>query len=238
MSIPFTTNRWHKFTNEGGLRPSILGMNDGLVSNFCLLMGISGGTSNAETTNIALLAGIAAMIAGAFSMAAGEYISVLSEKDTLKHQINFIKKSLTNHPEIAAQQLALIYKDKGFSEIESNKISDVIICDPIIALDTIAKETFGGNIKQLGSPNKAAASSFIAFIVGAFIPLSPFFISGKQNSIIISGTLSLFSLFIVGGLIANMNNKNILYGSLKMMAIGSFAATITYGIGYIIGINL
>jgi VIT1/CCC1 family predicted Fe2+/Mn2+ transporter len=221
MSIPFTTNRWHKFTNEGGLRPSILGMNDGLVSNFCLLMGISGGTSNAETTNIALLAGIAAMIAGAFSMAAGEYISVLSEKDTLKHQINFIKKSLTNHPEIA-----------------SNKISDVIICDPIIALDTIAKETFGGNIKQLGSPNKAAASSFIAFIVGAFIPLSPFFISGKQNSIIISGTLSLLSLFIVGGLIANMNNKNILYGSLKMMAIGSFAATITYGIGYIIGIYL
>ena len=184
------------FASNGNLRASILGANDGLVSNFILVMGVAGGTGD---PNLVLLAGTAGMLAGAFSMAAGEYVSMRSQRDVYENQIRLESVEIEKAPGQELQKLTNIYQSKGLSQQEAQLISHRIIENKEVALDTIIRETLGLNPMSLGSPWGASISSFTCFITGAMIPLIPYILETGDLAITMSSVISLASLLIVGG---------------------------------------
>ncbi len=232
----FTNGIGRRFAHGGSLRASVLGANDGLVSNFSIVMGFAGGTTSAGSPEFILLAGISGLLAGALSMGAGEYISMRSQRDQYEHQINRKRMDLLNNPEVEKQRLIHLYKVKGLSQLESETIATQIISNPTVALDTLVKEELGISIEQLGAPWSASVSSLVAFSAGAIIPILPFFFGMDIIAIACSTSLSSIALLAVGGLLALISGKNPIWGSARMFLTGLFAATVTYSIGYSIGI--
>ena len=220
------------FASNGNLRASILGANDGLVSNFILVMGVAGGTGD---PNLVLLAGTAGMLAGAFSMAAGEYVSMRSQRDVYENQIRLESVEIEKAPDQELQKLTNIYQSKGLSQQEAQLISHRIIENKEVALDTIIRETLGLNPMSLGSPWGASISSFTCFIIGAMIPLIPYILETGDLAITMSSVISLASLLIVGGSVSFMTSRNILWGALRMFLAGGSAALVTFGIGNLVG---
>ena len=213
----------------------MLGVNDGLVSNFSLVMGVAGGISNPD---IVLLAGVAGLLAGAFSMAAGEYVSMRSQRDVYEHQINLKRTEIEMWPEEEEEELFLIYQAKGLSKKEAEIIAKRLIADPEIALDTMAREELGLNPSELGSPWGASFSSFAAFVTGALIPIIPYIVGATDLAIPLSAVLSAGALLTVGGALAWMTNRSAIWGALRMALAGGAAATVTFGVGSLIGISL
>ena len=169
-------------------------------------------------------------------MGAGEYISMRSQRDQYEHQINRKRMDLLNNPEVEKQRLIHLYKVKGLSQLESETIATQIISNPTVALDTLVKEELGISIEQLGAPWSASVSSLVAFSAGAIIPILPFFFGMDIIAIACSTFLSSIALLAVGGLLALISGKNPIWGSARMFLTGLFAATVTYSIGYSIGI--
>src|SRR6266508_93293 len=163
--------RRHKSYGGGTLRAGVFGVNDGLVSNTCLVMGVAGA---AAEPSVLILTGVAGLLAGAFSMAAGEFISMLSQKEMFEHQIAQERDELERYPKEEAEELALIYAARGLPLAEARDVATKLIANPEQALDTLAREELGLNPDDLGSPSGAAISSFIAFSIGASLPLIPF----------------------------------------------------------------
>ena len=226
---------WHRFSNGGSLRAAVLGINDGLVSNFSLVMGVAGGTDRPE---FVLLAGVAGLMAGAFSMAAGEYISMRSQKDIYEHQLMIEEAEIREFPEEEEEELVLIYRTKGLSEEDSRNIAKQIMSNPGAALDTMAREELGLDPNQLGSPWGAAFSSFTAFVVGAIVPILPYIFDAGDLTFILSAVLSALALIVVGGALAGLTNRSLLWGSLRMLMAGGAAAAVTFGIGHLIGVTI
>ena len=226
---------WHRYSNGGSLRAAVLGANDGLISNFCLILGMVGGAAASGNSDFIVIAGLAGLVAGSLSMASGEYISMRSQKEIFQHQIEIEKFELKYWPEEELEELVLIYRAKGLSEDIARKTAEQIMKSPKSALDTMAKEELGLNPDELGSEWGAAFSSLVAFSAGAFVPLLPFLFGSGLVSIYISVILTALSLIIIGGSLALASARNIIFGSLRMLAVGGFSATITYGIGYGIG---
>ncbi|MES2553449.1 MAG: VIT1/CCC1 transporter family protein, partial [Pseudomonadota bacterium] len=160
--------------NSGGLRAAVFGVNDGLVSIACLMMGVAGA---AISNGAILVTGIAGLLAGAFSMAAGEYISMRSQREMFEYQIGLERAELAEYPEQEAAELTLIYQARGMHADEAESLAQRMIADPVLGLDTLAREELGLNPDDLGSPWVAAASSFLAFLCGGLIPLLPFLAS-------------------------------------------------------------
>ena len=198
-------------------------------------MGVAGATSE---SSIIVLAGVAGLLAGAFSMAAGEYVSVRAQRDVYEREIEVERAELEEIPTEERRELAMIYQGKGFTREESRAIADKIISDPKVALETLAQEELGLSQFQLGSPWAAAISSFLAFALGAIIPVSPFFAAEGTISFALSIAISGAVVLAVGILIAILTGKNALWGGLRMLLVGTVAAAITYGIGSAVGINL
>ena len=217
----------------GRLRAAVLGVNDGLVSNFSLIMGVAGGTKNHE---FVLLAGVAGLLAGAFSMAAGEYISMRSQRDVYEHRLRMEKAELEEWPEEEEEELVLIYQAKGFTRPEAQAIASRIMSSPDIALETMAREELGLDPSQLGSPWGAAISSFVAFVLGATLPIIPFLVAAGNASVIASAVVGGSALAIVGGLLAAVTSRGVAWGALRMLLAGGFAATVTFGVGSLIGV--
>ena len=173
------TERWHSMSRGGGLRAAVFGINDGLVSNFSLVMGFAGAEARPEYI---LLAGVAGLLAGSFSMAAGEYVSVSAQRELFEQQIAMEKQELEMSPKEEEEELALIYQAKGIPEDQARALARRIIANPKTAIDTLAREELGLDPAQLGSPWTAAGSSFVAFIIGAFVPVLPYlFTSGAHG---------------------------------------------------------
>ena len=232
----FTRGIGRRFAHGGSLRASVLGANDGLVSNFSIVMGFAGGTMSAGSPEFILLAGIAGLLAGALSKGAGEYISMRSQRDQYEYQIDRKRIDLDNHPNIEKQRLVLLYQTKGLSQVESETVATQILSNPHVALDTLVKEELGISIEQLGSPWSAAVSSLVAFSVGALIPILPFLFGTELLAILCSAFFSSLALLAVGGLLSLMSGKSSLWGATRMFLTGLFAAAVTYSIGYSIGI--
>jgi vacuolar iron transporter family protein len=220
--------RRHKTFGGGMLRAGVFGVNDGLVSNTCLVMGVAGA---AAEPNVILITGIAGLLAGAFSMAAGEFISMLSQKEMFEHQIAQEKDELERYPEEEAEELALIYEARGVPLDEARAVAKKLIANPAKALDTLAREELGLNPDDLGSPAGAAISSFIAFAIGASLPLIPFLLGVAANHILIAALISGTALFIVGATLSLFSGRSALVGGLRMLLIGAAAAAATYAIG-------
>lgn len=219
----------------GSVRAAVLGVNDGLVSNFSLVMGVAGGTSNAE---FVLLAGVAGLLAGAFSMAAGEYVSMRSQRDIYEHEIRKKEVQLRDWPEGEEEELALIYRTKGLSAETSRTVARDVVSDPKIALDTLAREELGLDPGSLGSPWGASVSSFLAFVLGALIPILPYLFGAGSLAFSLSGALSAGSLVIVGSMMALISSKNVAWGGLRMVLAGGSAAAVTFGVGSLVGVTL
>ncbi|OGA35683.1 MAG: hypothetical protein A3F75_07845 [Betaproteobacteria bacterium RIFCSPLOWO2_12_FULL_64_23] len=226
----------HRGVSGGGnLRAAVFGVNDGLVSNASLILGVAGASAN---NSIILLSGVAGLLAGAFSMAAGEYVSVRSQREMFEHQIGLECDELAQYPEEEAEELALIYAARGLAREDALKLAKAIIADPAQALDTLAREELGLNPEELGSPWGAAIFSFLSFAAGALAPLLPFLALGGDRALPVSIGITALALFAVGAAISLFTGRSALRDGLRMLAIGAAAGGLTYAIGRMLGVSL
>ena len=221
--------------SNGNLRAAVFGANDGLVSNTSLILGMAGAAADSNTV---LLAGVAGLLAGALSMAAGEYVSVRSQREVFEHQIALERAELAEYPDAERRELAVIYEAKGLPPEDADRIARTLIDDPELALDTMAREELGLNPDELGSPWGAAASSFLAFSVGAAVPVAPHLVLSGQSALLASAGLSAVALFSVGATLSLFTGRAALWSGLRMLAIGSGAGLLTFSIGRLLGIAL
>ncbi len=225
---------WHRAAGQSGtLRAAVFGINDGLVSNLALVMGFAGAATDNQ---LIVLAGIAGLLAGAFSMAAGEYVSMQSQKELFQRQIDLEREELRFMPEKETQELAALYRAKGLAEEEAQLVATRLMQDPEHALDTKIREELGLDPDELGSPWGAAGYSFAAFGTGAFIPLAPFLLTEGLAAIGSSVILALAALFIVGALVSLLTGRSLLFSGFRQVGIGGAAALVTYIVGSIIGV--
>ena len=225
----------HRGGRSGTLRAAVFGANDGLVSNLALLMGVAGAEAN---NNVIVLAGIAGLLAGAFSMAAGEYISMQSQREMFENQISIEREEMRVMPDVEEEELTQIFVNKGLTEADAKRIAAGLMADPQKALDTKVREELGLDPNELGSSWGAAIYSFITFSVGAAIPLVPFLIWSGQTAFIGAIVLALISLFAVGALVSIVTGKSLIFSGIRQVAIGAAAAAVTYAVGKAIGANV
>jgi VIT1/CCC1 family predicted Fe2+/Mn2+ transporter len=229
--------RWHRAGGRSGtLRAIIFGVSDGLVSNLSLVMGVAGAASG--NPGFVLLAGIAGLLAGAFSMAAGEYISMQSQRELFERQIALERAEMEAMPEEEEAELAASYRSKGFAPDEAARIAHRIFEDPETALDMLVREELGLDPDELGSPWGAAGGSFVAFAVGAVIPVIPYLFGGGQAVLFVSLGLSLVALFAVGAAVSLLTGRGAVFSGLRQLGIGLAAALVTYAIGSVIGVGV
>ncbi len=226
----------HRSVGGNALRAAVLGGNDGLVSNFSLVMGIAGVMSGQKEV---LLTGLAGLLAGALSMALGEWISVKSSQELSENQIQLEKEEFETSPEGEEKELVLIYIAKGIPEEQAKKMATELMKNKDQAQQILIKEELGINPEELkGSAMVAALSSFLLFAIGAIIPVIPFFFWGGYKAIIASSILSALGLFMIGAFITMFTGKNILFSGGRQALFGLIAAAITFGIGKLIGVSI
>jgi VIT1/CCC1 family predicted Fe2+/Mn2+ transporter len=226
----------HRAIGGNALRAAVLGANDGLLSNFSLVMGVAGASLSGKSV---LITGIAGLIAGACSMALGEWLSVQSSRELYERQMRVEKQEVIEVPEEEAEELALIYQAKGLPEDEAQYLAQRIIKDETTALDTLAREELGINPEEMGgSPWAAAGASFCLFAVGAIIPVAPFFFLSGNLGVAVSAALSALALFAIGAGITLLTGRGALYSGLRQVVFGLLAAAITFGLGRAIGASL
>ena len=236
LSSILKLERKHNTVGGNALRAAVLGGNDGLVSNFSLVMGVAGATSG---QNEIVLSGVAGLLAGALSMALGEWISVKSSQELYENQIALEMDELEADPEGEAQELALIFITQGLEESVAKRRASEIIADKDKAKEVLTKEELGINAEDLsGSPMEAAVTSFILFAIGAIIPLIPFIFWTGMKAIIISTVLSTFGLFLIGATITLFTGKGVWYSGMRQVIFGLAAAAVTYAIGSMIGVQI
>jgi VIT1/CCC1 family predicted Fe2+/Mn2+ transporter len=226
----------HRSVGGNALRAAVLGGNDGLVSNFSLVMGIAGATSGQDEV---LLTGLAGLLAGALSMALGEWISVRSSQELYENQMNLEMEELEANPEGEEKELALIYLSKGIPEDQAAQMAKEVIGNKGHAHEILVKEELGIHAEDLqGSAMEAAITSFILFAVGAIIPVIPFFFLGGLKAVLFSALLSAIGLFGIGAAITLFTGKSVWYSGFRQVLFGLMAAAITFGIGKWIGVSI
>ena len=226
----------HRSVGGNALRAAVLGGNDGLVSNFSLVMGIAGATSGQSEV---LLTGLAGLLAGALSMALGEWISVKSSQELYENQMQLEMEELETNPEGEEKEIALIYITKGIPEAQARAMASEIMTNKAHAHEILIKEELGINPEDLkGSAMEAAITSFILFAIGAIIPVIPFFFLSGIAAVLFSALLSAMGLFLIGAAITLFTGKTIWYSGARQVFFGLTAAAITYGIGTLIGVSL
>jgi len=230
-----TRERWHRGDRSGAVRAAVFGISDGLVSNTALVMGFAGSGSSRGAT---LLAGIAGLLAGSFSMAAGEYVSMSGQREMYEREISLEAQELEENPEEERSELVLLYRAKGLSRAEADRVAERVMADRQVALDTLAREELGLDPDALGSPWSAAFSSLIAFAVGAFVVVLPYLITGGTAALVTAIVLFGVALFAVGAGIGVLNGRSALRSGLRQVVVGALAAGITFGIGRLIGTHV
>jgi VIT1/CCC1 family predicted Fe2+/Mn2+ transporter len=225
----------HHVSAGGALRAATFGVQDGLVSNLLLVLGVAGGTS---ARSVLLLTGLAGLLAGAFSMAAGEWNSVQSQRELYEREIAVEREELAAFPEEERDELALIYEAKGLSRDEAAALAGRIMRQPHSALETLTREELGLSAGDLASPWVAAGSSFAAFAVGASVPVLPFFAGSGAPAVALAVVLSGLALFAVGWFNSLLTGRNPLRSGLRQLAISALAGMASFALGRLIGASL
>lgn len=226
----------HRGIGSGGnLRAAVFGVNDGLVSNTGLIMGMAGATGD---PGLILTSGIAGLLAGALSMAAGEYVSMRSQREMYEYQIGLEREELNEYPDEEAEELALIYHARGMDMDEARTVARKLLKNPDHALDTLAREELGLNPDDLGSPCGAAIFSFLAFTVGAIIPLAPFLLKLGPQPVLVAAAFAGVALFAVGATLSLFTGRGALWSGVRMLLIGGASGAATYAIGTLLGVSL
>jgi vacuolar iron transporter family protein len=226
---------WHHAGRSGTLRAAVFGVSDGLVSNLSLVMGFVGANADQK---LVVLAGVAGLLAGAFSMAAGEWISMQSQRELFERQLELEREELKVMPEHEEAELAGLYRRKGIPAADAARLAHRLMQDPEVALDTKAREELGLDPDQLGSPWGAATSSCISFAAGAFVPLLPFLLTSGVPAFAVAVVLSAVALFTVGAAVSLFTGRSALFSGARQVAIGAFAAAVTYAVGHLIGVAI
>ena len=223
-------------TGGNALRAAVLGANDGLVSNLSLVMGVAGAEFSGKTV---LVTGLAGLLAGACSMAMGEWLSVTSARELYGQQIATEKAELDEIPEEEQEELELIYQAKGLPADKAKELAARIIADPETALDTLAREELGIDPNDLGgSPWTAAGTSFLLFAIGAIFPVAPFFFLSGIAVIVTSVVVSACAMFAIGAGTTLFTGRGMLFSGARQICIGLAAAAVTFGLGRLIGVSL
>jgi VIT1/CCC1 family predicted Fe2+/Mn2+ transporter len=226
----------HRSVGGNAIRAAVLGGNDGLISNFSLVMGIAGATSGHGAV---LLAGISGMLAGGLSMALGEWISVKSSQELYQNQMKLEMEEIETNPEGEKSELSLIFMAKGIPEQQARQMAEDLLKDKNRAHEVLVREELGINAEELkGSAVEAALYSFFLFTAGAIIPVIPFLFAAGLKAIIMSVGFSAAGLFLIGAAITLFTGRNVWYSGLRQVAFGIAAAAITFGIGKLIGVSV
>jgi len=224
----------HSAVGGNALRAAVLGANDGLVSNLALVMAVAGASSSRTAV---LIAGLAGLLAGAISMALGEWISVQSSRELYERQIETERSEIAEFPDEEAEELALIYQAKGIAPDQAASLAASVMADSERALDTMAREELGIDPDDLGgSPWEAAITSFFLFSIGAIIPVAPFMFTADVPAIVISVIGSTIGLFALGAAISLMTGRNMWWSGTRQALFGIIAAIVTFGIGTLLGV--
>lgn len=223
----------HRDVTGSWLRPAVFGLNDGLVSNFALIAGVVGGGAPAHTV---ALSGMAGLLAGAFSMGSGEYVSVSSQAELTQAEIDIEKHEIKHRPEAEMRELAMLYEARGVDAATAASVARQLSADPEQAWRIHAREELGIDPDDLPSPWTAAASSFIAFSLGAVVPLLPYLFGGAQ--LLLPLLLALATLFLTGALVSRFTNRTWWYAGLRQTVLGGLAAAVTFGVGGLVGTSL
>jgi VIT1/CCC1 family predicted Fe2+/Mn2+ transporter len=226
----------HRAVAGNALRAAVLGANDGLVSNLSLVMGVAGAELSGSSI---LVTGFAGLLAGAGSMALGEWLSVQSSRELYQHQIELEREELAAHPEEEVEELTLIYQARGLDTAAARAMAERQVADPGQALEALAREELGVDPQELGgSAWVAAGASFALFALGAILPVLPFLGLAGDRAVLASLGLSGIGLFGIGAAITLMTGKNAWFSGLRQLAFGLGAAGLTWGIGHLIGVSL
>ena len=233
VRVPPEDHHDHRDVTGGWLRPAVFGVMDGLVSNTALIAGVAGGGAAPRAV---ALAGLAGLIAGAFSMATGEYVSVSSQTELTRAEIEVEKSEIRRVPEAEQAELAAVYRSRGVDEVTAAEVARQLSLDPEQAWRVHAREELGVDPDALPSPWLAAGSSFGAFVLGALVPLVPYLLG--VTVLFIPVLLSLIGLFGAGALVSRFTNRSALYSGSRQLLLGGAAAALTFGIGSLIGTGI
>jgi len=226
----------HRSSLGGNLRASVFGVNDGLVSNASLVLGVAG--AGAANTYV-LMTGAAGLLAGALSMAAGEYVSVRTQREMYEYQIALERDEVAEYPEEEAEELALIYEARGVAIEQARELSRSLLSRPDQALDVLAREELGLNPDDLGSPWQAATASFLSFAVGAALPLVPFIVHLPAVSPLTATImLTCVALFAVGMVLSLFTGRQAFRGAFRMVLIGGGAGVVSFLVGKALGVAI
>ncbi len=217
----------------GRLRAAIFGINDGLVSNASLVVGVAAAE---PAKQFIVLAGVAGLVAGAVSMAAGEYISMKVQREVFEAQIALERRELEQSPEHEREEVSVIFRAKGLPFEDAERVADHVMADPEVALDLMAREELGLNPDDLGSPWGAAISSFLSFAAGALVPLLPYLFTEGMTALVLALALTGLSLFAVGSASARLTQHPLLFGGARMLLVGVLATGVTFVVGKIVGV--
>jgi VIT1/CCC1 family predicted Fe2+/Mn2+ transporter len=225
----------HRDVRGGGARAAVFGLSDGLVTNISLVLGVAGASPGGQ---IVRLVGTAGLVAGAFSMAAGEYLSMSAQRELMERELEVERKSLTQSPEGEANELRGMYEQRGIDPAVARDMAHEVMQDPELALETHAREELGFSPQHLGSPVQAAVSSFFAFALGALIPLMPWLFSRGTAAVVASVVLSAVAAVTIGAVLAAFTQRPAVRSALRQLLIAALAAGVTYGVGRAIGTGL
>ena len=222
----------HRDVRGGGARAAVFGISDGLVTNVSLVLGIAGANPGGP---IVRLAGVAGLVAGSFSMAAGEYLSMTAQRELMERELEVERRSLRRSPEGEAAELKGVYVRRGIDPTVATEMVNEVHQDPDLALETHAREELGISVQSLGSPWQAAAASFVTFALGAFIPLAPWLFTSGTVAIVLSVVLGAVASLVVGLVLARFTERPVVASALRQLAVTAVAAAVTFGVGKAIG---
>jgi VIT1/CCC1 family predicted Fe2+/Mn2+ transporter len=226
----------HRSAGGTALRAAVLGANDGLVSNFSLVMGVAGAQLASKSI---LLTGLAGLLAGAISMALGEWISVQSSRELYQRQIEIETEEIETSPEEEIEELSLIYQSRGIDEIAARSMARQIMNDRQMAVESLSRDELGINPEDLGgSAWEAAITSFLLFALGAIAPVIPYMFLSGINAVILSAVFSAVGLFVIGAAITLFTGRPVWQSGLRQVLFGLAAAFVTFFIGRLIGVSL
>jgi vacuolar iron transporter family protein len=224
----------HRDVQGGTQRAAVLGAGDGLLTNLSLVLGVAGASTNASAVR---LAGVAGLLAGAFSMAAGELVSVRAQQEMAEREVQVERQELANDPDGEREELAGMYRAQGLSPDDADTVARILSANPDIALDTHARLELGIDPQAPGSAWRAAASSFVSFSVGAILPLFPWFFAAGHGAVIASVIIGAVAALALGAAIGAISGRNVAETALRQLAVAAVAAAVTYGVGSLLGVS-
>ena len=230
---PSSTTR-HRDVKSGGLRAAVLGAGDGLITNVSLVLGVAGAQAAGPTVR---LAGTAGLLAGAFSMAAGELVSVRAQKEMAERELQVERHELATEPEAELRELAAMYRARGVSPGDAMTVARILSSNDKLALDTHARLELGIDPEEAGAPVKAAVFSFFSFTVGAILPLFPWFFVAGTAGVVASIVIGAVAALVLGAFIGSMAGRSVLGTALRQLAVAVVASGVTYGVGHLLGVR-